>query len=98
MTAEPLSAEKAADWGLIWKAVEDAALLDEAGAMARNLAAGATLGLGMTKRLIQAAAANTLDQQLDMERDCQRIAGRSADYAEGVSAFLDKRKPEFKGK
>lgn len=66
--------------------------------MARNLAAGATLGLGMTKRLIQAAAANTLDQQLDMERDCQRIAGRSADYAEGVSAFLDKRKPEFKGK
>ena len=98
MTAEPLSAERAADWGLIWKAVEDAALLDEAGAMARNLAAGATLGLGMTKRLIQAAAANTLDQQLDMERDCQRIAGRSADYAEGVSAFLDKRKPEFKGK
>lgn len=98
MTAEPLSAEKAADWGLIWKAVEDEALLDEAGAMARNLAAGATLGLGMTKRLIQAAAANTLDQQLDMERDCQRIAGRSADYAEGVSAFLDKRKPEFKGK
>lgn len=98
MTAEPLSAERAADWGLIWKAVEDEALLDEAGAMARNLAAGATLGLGMTKRLIQAAAANTLDQQLDMERDCQRIAGRSADYAEGVSAFLDKRKPEFKGK
>ena len=97
MTAEPLSAERAADWGLIWKAVEDEALLDEAGAMARNLAAGATLGLGMTKRLIQAAAANTLDQQLDMERDCQRIAGRSADYAEGVSAFLDKRKPEFKG-
>lgn len=98
LTAEPLPAEKAADWGLIWKAVEDEALLDEAGAMARNLAAGATLGLGMTKRLIQAAAANTLDQQLDMERDCQRIAGRSADYAEGVSAFLDKRKPEFKGK
>lgn len=98
MTAEPLSAERAADWGLIWIAVEDEALLDEAGAMARNLAAGATLGLGMTKRLIQAAAANTLDQQLDMERDCQRIAGRSADYAEGVSAFLDKRKPEFKGK
>lgn len=97
MTAEPLPAEKAADWGLIWKAVEDEALLAEAGAMARNLAAGATLGLGMTKRLIQAAAANTLDQQLDMERDCQRIAGRSADYAEGVSAFLDKRKPEFKG-
>lgn len=97
LTAEPLGAETAADWGLIWKAVEDDALIDAAQTLARSLAAGPTLGLGLTKRLIQAAATNSLDAQLDMERDCQQIAGRSADYAEGVTAFLEKRKPEFTG-
>ncbi|MBD3763208.1 MAG: 2-(1,2-epoxy-1,2-dihydrophenyl)acetyl-CoA isomerase [Rhodobacterales bacterium] len=98
LTAEPLPAEKAADWGLIWKAVEDADLPAEAQALAASLAAGPTLGLGLTKRLIQAAAVNSLDEQLDMERDLQRIAGHSADYAEGVTAFLEKRKAEFTGK
>lgn len=98
LTAEPLGAEKAADWGLIWRAVDDENLMEEARALATTLAAGPTLGLGMTKRAIQAAATNSLDTQLDLERDLQRIAGRSADYAEGVSAFLEKRKPEFKGK
>lgn len=96
-TAEPLTAEKAADWGMIWKAVEDDGLMTEAGALAESLAAGPTLGLGLTKRLIQSAAGNSLDAQLDMERDCQRTAGRSADYAEGVTAFLEKRKPVFRG-
>lgn len=97
MTAEPLPAERAAEWGLIWKAVDDNQLIDEAEALARTLAEGATRGLGLSKRLIQAAATNSLDQQLDMERDLQREAGRSADYAEGVTAFLEKRKPEFSG-
>lgn len=97
LTAEPVNAETAADWGMIWKALPDDTLMEEATALATRLAAGPTMGLGLTKRLIQAAATNSLDEQLDMERDLQRTAGRSADYAEGVAAFLDKRKPEFKG-
>lgn len=97
LTAEPLPAETAAAWGLIWKAVEDGDLMAQATQLAESLAAGPTLGLGLTKRLIQSAATNSLDAQLDMERDLQQIAGRSADYAEGVTAFLEKRKPEFKG-
>jgi 2-(1,2-epoxy-1,2-dihydrophenyl)acetyl-CoA isomerase len=98
LTAEPLDADTAAQWGLIWKAVEDAALMDEARALAAKFAAGPTRGLGLTKRNIQAAATNSLDAQLDLERDSQREAGHTADYAEGVTAFLEKRAPVFKGK
>ncbi|MFC7704340.1 2-(1,2-epoxy-1,2-dihydrophenyl)acetyl-CoA isomerase PaaG [Plastorhodobacter daqingensis] len=98
LTAEPLDAETAAAWGLIWRAVEDAALMEEATALATRLAAGPTRGLGLTKRAIQAAATNSLDDQLVLERDLQREAGRSADYAEGVTAFLEKRSPRFEGK
>ena len=67
-------------------------------ALATGFASGPTKGLGLTKRAIQAAGTNSLDQQLDLERDLQREAGRSADYAEGVAAFLEKRKPDFKGR
>jgi 2-(1,2-epoxy-1,2-dihydrophenyl)acetyl-CoA isomerase len=98
LLAEPLDADTAAAWGLIWKAVDDAALLGEAEAIARRLAAGPTRGLGLTKRAIQAAATNGLDAQLDLERDLQGEAGRTDDYAEGVVAFLNKRKPEFTGR
>ncbi|MCW5719568.1 MAG: 2-(1,2-epoxy-1,2-dihydrophenyl)acetyl-CoA isomerase PaaG [Devosia sp.] len=98
LTGEPLSAQMAADWGLIWKAVPDEALMVEAQALASALAAGPTLGLGLTKQLIQAAGASSFDAQLDRERDSQRIAGHSADYAEGVVAFLEKRKPLFRGR
>lgn len=98
LLAEPLDAETAANWGLIWKVIDDEALMDEARAIAIRLAAGPTRGLGLTKMAIQAAATNSLDAQLDLERDLQREAGRTADYAEGVTAFLEKRKPEFTGR
>jgi 2-(1,2-epoxy-1,2-dihydrophenyl)acetyl-CoA isomerase len=97
LTAEPIDAETAAAWGLIWRAVADEALLAEAGALAERLAAGPTIGLGLTKRALQAAAGQSLDAQLDLERDLQREAGRTPDYAEGVAAFLAKRAPRFRG-
>lgn len=98
MTAEPLPAETAADWGLIWRAVDDDALLAEAEALTAHLAAQPTVGLALIKRALAASPANTLDEQLDLERDLQREAGRTPDYAEGVRAFLEKRRPDFTGR
>ena len=98
MLAERVSAEDAERWGLIWKCVDDDKLMDEAQKLAHSLAAGPTHTYGTIKKAIYASATNTLDQQLDLERDLQREVGRHTDYREGVAAFLEKRKPSFTGK
>ncbi|MGE0210484.1 MAG: 2-(1,2-epoxy-1,2-dihydrophenyl)acetyl-CoA isomerase PaaG [Parvibaculaceae bacterium] len=97
LLAEPLPAEKAEAWGLIWRAVVDEALMDEAWRLARHLAAQPTVALGLMKGAIQEASAHPLDRQLDLERDLQRTAARTGDFREGVAAFLEKRQPAFKG-
>ena len=98
LTAEPLTATQAADWGMIWKAVPDDSLMSEARTLAAKLGTGPTIGLGRTKHLIQGAHTNTLDTQLDLEAENQRVCGATPDYAEGVSAFLGKRAPVFTGR
>ncbi|AVE77538.1 2-(1,2-epoxy-1,2-dihydrophenyl)acetyl-CoA isomerase PaaG [Klebsiella michiganensis] len=98
LLGDSLSAEQAAQWGMIWQVVDDAELKDTSLALARHLATQPTYGLGLIKNALRLAETQTLDQQLDLERDYQRLAGRSADYREGVSAFLAKRPPHFSGK
>jgi 2-(1,2-epoxy-1,2-dihydrophenyl)acetyl-CoA isomerase len=97
MLGDKLPAEQAAQWGLIWKCVADDALAAEVDALARHFAHAPTRGLAATKQAIQASASNTLAQQLLLERDLMREMGQTADYREGVSAFIGKRAPRFQG-
>jgi 2-(1,2-epoxy-1,2-dihydrophenyl)acetyl-CoA isomerase len=90
MLAEPLPAEQAERWGLIWKCVDDAQLMPEATALARKLAERSTKGLGLLKRALYAN--NSLDAQLDLERDLQRELGFSEDYRKAVAEFMQKKK------
>ena len=94
LLAEPLSAEDAERWGLIWKVFDDDKLMAEASAIARKLATGPTKGYGLIKRALYASEHNSLDAQLDLERDLQREAGFSEDYRKGVAAFLEKNDPK----
>lgn len=98
MLAERIPAEQAAGWGLIWAAVDDDQVLAEARAIAEKLAAKPPLALGYIKQALNQSAANTLDGQLDLERDLQRQAGTTEDFREAVAAFLDKRPPRFVGR
>ncbi len=98
LTGEPLPAERAADWGLIWKCVDDDLLMSEAQALAMRFAAGATRGLAATKRLIRGSFDHGLDQALALERDAMRELGFSDDYREGVAAFAAKRPTAFTGR
>ncbi|MGD0143884.1 MAG: 2-(1,2-epoxy-1,2-dihydrophenyl)acetyl-CoA isomerase PaaG [Rhizomicrobium sp.] len=98
LTGEPLSAEKAESWGLIWRAVDDDQLQAECDKLIQRLASGPTKGLAAIKHAMRQGWSSDLDEQLDLERDLQRELGRSQDYKEGVAAFTEKRAPKFAGR
>jgi 2-(1,2-epoxy-1,2-dihydrophenyl)acetyl-CoA isomerase len=95
--AEKMPAAKAKEWGLIWDVAPKAELMERVMTMAKQLATQATRGFGLTKRALNASFANGLDAQLDVEAQAMHEAGRTADYEEGVRAFLEKRAPVYRG-
>jgi len=97
MLGDRLSAETAEAWGLIWKCVDDDSLQTEAQKMARHFATQPTRALGRIKQLLHASLSNSLPEQLALEQKAMHELGQSADYREGVAAFLEKREPVFKG-
>jgi 2-(1,2-epoxy-1,2-dihydrophenyl)acetyl-CoA isomerase len=98
LLGDKVPAEQAVQWGLIWRCVDDGQLGEEVDAIARQLAAAPTRGLARTKQAMLESWGHTLEQQLDVERDYQQELGHSADYAEGVAAFMEKRAPRFTGR
>lgn len=97
LTAEPLSSEQAAQWGLIWKCVEDEALDAEVDALAAKLASLPPLGLAAIKRIIRTSGERSLDQELELQANEMRRLGFTEDYREGVAAFLEKRPAVYRG-
>jgi 2-(1,2-epoxy-1,2-dihydrophenyl)acetyl-CoA isomerase len=95
LTAEPLPAEKAEAWGLIWRMIDDLELMAEAHKLCVHFTEAPAIGLALIKRVLDESWGNDLDAQLDLERETQREASLTPDYAEGVRAFLDKRPPVF---
>jgi len=98
LLGDKLPAETAKEWGMIWDVVEDAELKTKVTELAERLAKQPTFGLSLIKKAIHQSSNNTFDEQVLLERDLQRIAGRSEDYREGVQAFMKKREPNFKGR
>ena len=97
MLGPKVSAEQAEAWGMIWQVVDDGELMATALGLAEQMATQPTRGFAFTKRALAASAANTLDAQLELEKELMRAAGRTHDYQEGVKAFLEKRQPNYKG-
>ena len=98
MLGDKLSAEQAEKWGMIWQCVDDDVLMEEVMSLAQRLAAAPPLGLAMTKKLLNESFSNPLHQQLELEKEAMNWLGKTEDYQEGVSAFMEKRQATFIGK
>ena len=97
MTADPVSATAAMEMGMIYQIFSDETFEEESWKLVSKLAKMPTKGLGLTKRLLNASYTNNFEEQMEMEEKCQTIAGKTSDFKEGIAAFFEKRKPNFKG-